>query len=156
MGIVVNTAAGIIERARSISGTYLMGGAGPHQWDCSGFVGYCVGANFGERYFATPSQGDWLRTHGFKDVRNKVNFTNGAGMRAGDILVYNKPGTTGEGANGHTEIYWGDGLTLGARGGEGHPVGLFNPGGHLTYVSRNPYQQCWRPKNLAIIKWTPG
>lgn len=126
---------------------------GTQRWDCSGFVGHCVGADFGSRYFATPEQGNWLSAHGFRDVKTKVTLSNGAGMRRGDILVYNKKGTNGAFANGHTEIYWGNGRTLGARGGNGHPVGI-NTGGTTSVSRSDPWQQCWRPKSLAIILWT--
>lgn len=177
MGRVYNHRSEIEAIAIGIDGLYGMGGTGTSsylekdkdgkytksatdpngtkRWDCSGFVGHCVGASTGERYFATPTQGDWLSAHGFRDVKSKVGLSNGANMRRGDILVYNKKGTDGAYANGHTEIYWGNGQTLGARGGNGHPVGLHTGG--TTSVSRSdPWQECWRPKSLAIIKWTPG
>lgn len=147
------TRQSILNTAKSISGTYLMGGAGPSQWDCSGFVGHCVGAPIGTRYFATPNEGAVLAGMGFKDVRGSVDFRSGAGMKPGDILVWNKPGTSGLYADGHTEIYYGNGLTIGARGPSGSAVGM---AAGLANVGRIGWQQCWRAKGgVALIKWEP-
>ena len=146
------TAGYILRVARATTGTYLMGGNGPNEWDCSGFVSHCVGAPAGTRYFATPGEGQWLASHGFRDVKDSVNFSTGAGMKKGDILVWNRPGTSGEGADGHTEIYYGNGTTIGARGPTGNQVGI--PGGFASLTSV-PWQECWRPAgDVAIISWT--
>ena len=144
-------ASDIIKTAESTSGIYLMGGTGPAVWDCSGFVGHCVGAPFGTRYFATGSEGDRLSSHGFTDMRHAVDFSTGAGMKKGDILVWNKPKSDGLYANGHTEIYWGDGTTWGASGPKGGPCGAARGARPVSYT---PWQQCWRAKGgVALIKW---
>lgn len=138
----------IIDRAMSISGTYLMGGGGPHFWDCSGFVGYCVTGSYSHP-FATAGEGPYLSGLGFKDVSGSVNFATGAGMKKGDILIWNKG--DGLGANGHTEIYWGGGTTLGASGSQGRPVGMARGPRSVSYT---PWQQCWRPKSgVALVRW---
>ena len=136
------------------------------RWDCSGFVGYCCGAprgthGFGAGGWYTGDMGHFrgvnkLAQLGLKDISDKVNFTTGEGMKAGDILIYNEPGSDGAGAKGHTEIYWGERLTLGARGGNGTPVGVGIPGGGTTSLVRaNLFQQCWRPKGgIRITNWT--
>ena len=140
----------IIERAMSITGSYLMGGGGPRLWDCSGFVGYCVTGTYSHP-FATGGEGAYLRSLGFTDMRGSVNFITGDGMKKGDILIWNKEGTAGTGADGHTEIYWGYGTTLGASGGQGRPVGLARGPRSVSYT---PWQECWRPRGgVALIRW---
>jgi cell wall-associated NlpC family hydrolase len=120
---MVDNAKEIIDRAKSIRGIYVMGGAGPDVWDCSGFVGYCVGAPVGTRLFATPNEGAVLSAAGYRDMRGSVDLDSGAGMKPGDVLIYNKPNTDGLYNNGHTEIYYGNGVTIGARS-KGQPVGI--------------------------------
>ena len=142
------TAKFVLNRAATISGTYSMGGAGPSQWDCSGFVGYCVGYGYGNHPIYTGNERNELIKLGFKDVTGSVNLSTGAGMKPGDVLIYNKPGTQGTGADGHTEIYHGNGYTIGARGPSGTAVGT------LAVVGRVGWQICMRPKGgVALIRW---
>ena len=142
------TASFVLNRAKSITGTYLMGGAGPTFWDCSGFVGYCVGYEYGYHGMFTGDEQFKLADLGFRNVTDSVNLGSGAGMKPGDVLIYNKPGTSGAGADGHTEIYYGDGWTIGARGPQGTAVGT------LALVGRVRWQVCRRPKGgVALIRW---
>lgn len=141
------TAKSVLKIARETKGTYLMGGTGPGQWDCSGFVGHCLGAPYGTRYFITNGEKDWILANvkGAKDVSNQIPN----GLKPGDILVFNRPGTDGAFANGHTEIYNGNGMTIGAHGPQGYFVGLGD-----RSVSACQWQDAVRlPGGVCIIRY---
>lgn len=147
------TARQIIERAKSVNAIYVWGGSGPDSagYDCSGFVGYCVSGSY-SRIFNTDCAKYVLPDYGFKNVINSVNTYTGSGMKKGDILIWNPPGgTTGPSHSGHTEIYWGNGLTCGARS-KGQPIGIHAP---LISVNRGSaerqWQECWRPSGGDVF-----
>lgn len=132
--------------------TYLMGAGhfapnGASQYDCSGFVLSVVlhelGSTGGCSY--TGDMGG-LTSLGFQHLA----FSGFGNCKKGDILVWNKPGTTGASADGHTEFVYDPNApqTIGARGPKGNPasIGLSNPG----------WQDVYRYKGGLIPKlWTP-
>lgn len=128
-----------------------------NRWDCSGFVGYCVGAPWGTRLFSTLNQGDILRSKGFKQMGNvSTGLGYLTGFKPGDILIYNDPNNRTGGAHGHTEIvYDSDGNCFGARGPQDTPVGI---SGSLKNQASfgHGWTEWWRPPGgIAIEKWVP-
>lgn len=75
---------------------------GPNSYDCSGFMGVIWGIPGAP---ATPSMVSVYTQHGFDHYK----YHGQEGLQRGDILVWNKPGTSGSGANGHTAMYYGNG-----------------------------------------------
>ena len=83
---------------------------GPTSYDCSAFIITAwnkAGVQTGASY--TGDMATYFTKHGFKNVPNLVDVANGTGLQAGDVLVWNAPGTSGAGADGHTCMYIGDG-----------------------------------------------
>lgn len=83
---------------------------GPTSYDCSAFIitawkkaGVSTGASY------TGDMARYFTKHDFKNVPNLVNIITGEGLKAGDVLVWNAPGTSGAGADGHTCMYIGEG-----------------------------------------------
>lgn len=75
-------------------------------WDCSNFVFRCLtdaGYKFGVSNFATPDMEKILGAHGFKKV--EYSYKN---LKKGDVLIWNRPGTSGFGQNGHTGMMLSD------------------------------------------------
>lgn len=133
--------------------TYLMGAGhfapgGASQYDCSGFVLSVIlhelGSTGGCSY--TGDMGG-LVSLGFQHLP----FSGFGNCKKGDVLVWNKPGTTGASADGHTEFVYDPNVpqTIGARGPEGNPasIGLSDPG----------WQDVYRYKGGLIPKiWSPN
>ena len=74
-------------------------------YDCSSFQGVINGVFSCP---ATPSMVAYYTMEGYQHLP----FVSLAALKEGDVLVYNKPGTSGEGANGHTAMYAGKGMFL--------------------------------------------
>ena len=88
-------------------------GWGPGEYHCIGLVmtAYTMaGYDMGKAW--TGHMPERLAKYGFYDVTGSVDLRTGAGLQKGDILWMMHPG----GKHGHTELYAGDGLLVGARG----------------------------------------
>ena len=133
---------------------------GNPDYDCSSLVCYVVqragipvidhGASYtGNMYPA-------FRACGFKDVKDRVNLSSGAGMLRGDVLLYDDPNNFDR---NHTAIYIGNGKIVHARGSDGHP----EPGdqtGREIVSGQNYWNQPWshvlryegtpEPKDLSL------
>lgn len=102
---------------------------GPTSYDCSSFIVSAwnnAGVQTGATY--TGNMESCFTAHGFTNVARSVNISNGNGMQAGDVLVWNATGTSGAGANGHTAMFIGDGRMV-----ECTPSGI---------ATRNYYKEC--------------
>ena len=129
-----------------------------NRWDCSGFVGYCVGAPWGTRLFSTLNQGDILRSKGFKlmGLNNDSLLPYYLELKPGDVLVYNDPNNRTGGAHGHTQIAYDSKHCFGARGPQGTPVGISGDLRLYTAFSHG-WTEWWRPPGgIAIEKWVPA
>lgn len=141
----------IIRNAEKTHGVYVMGASGPSTWDCSGFVAHCVGIFPRGDFFTGNELEKLLALPGFKNISHIVKARNWSALKPGDILIWNKDGTTGEGANGHTAIvYKKDGTLIEATSSA--------PGKLVPYrgrkVSAIPWQKAARPPGgISLIKW---
>lgn len=102
---------------------------GPTSYDCSAFIISAwnkAGVKTGASY--TGDMAYYFTKSGFTNVPNKVDIITGNGLQAGDVLVWNKPGTSGAGGDGHTCMYIGDGQVV-----ECTPLGIKT----TNYYSRN-------------------
>ena len=72
-------------------------------YDCSSFVGSCWQVAVNNWPPATPDMVRIYLQQGFTHFSYNYNI-----LQRGDILVWNDPGTSGYGANGHTAIYLGN------------------------------------------------
>lgn len=134
--------------------TYLMGAGhfapnGASQYDCSGFVLSVIQHELGSTGGCTYT-GDMggLVSLGFQHLA----YSGYGNCKKGDVLVWNKPGTTGSNADGHTEFVYDPNapLTIGARGGTGNPAGI-----GLSSVT--DWQDVYRYKGGLIPKtWSEG
>lgn len=98
---------------------YIWGAVGPSAYDCSGFVGhaYLAAGIFQSpnpycRFFTTATERGYLLSHGFTDVTASCNLKTGEGMLPGDILLNSH----------HTELYYGNGMQIGAHGRYGRTL----------------------------------
>ena len=154
------TAQYILKRSLEVSGQYSMvneGGAGPHYWDCSGYVGYCCGAPIGTRWFSTDvsSIKPKLLSLGFTEVTNSVKMGGGtdSGLIPGDILVrYATYDSGGARHSGHVVIYIGNGLARQSSPGTGCPTE--KSVGALNATASNG--GCFRPLGVALVEWKWG
>lgn len=83
---------------------------GPTSYDCSAFIITAwnkAGVETGATY--TGNMDAYFTKHGFTNVAKSVTISTGKGLLAGDVLVWNAPGTSGAGADGHTCMYIGEG-----------------------------------------------
>lgn len=81
-------------------------------YDCSSFVSYALkAAGLDVPVFATGGEAQILTSHGFSEVQG-ANVTTGEGLQAGDILLVHNA------SHQHTEIYAGDGNSVGAHSNE--------------------------------------
>ena len=115
---------------------------GPNAYDCSGFMGVINGIPGGP---ATPAMVDIYKTYGYIHLK----FTGLSNLKKGDVLVYNKPGTSGFGAAGHTAMYAGNSMFLECHGGYGPDYLLWHGDGYWQDVLRNPRS------GIYITHWTP-
>lgn len=79
-------------------------GRGAGQYDCSSFVWTALhnaGYNVGSYAFATPTEESVLQSSGEFD---KVTYTGPGCLKAGDVIIWNMPGTSGYDQNGHTGL----------------------------------------------------
>lgn len=117
-------------------GTYI----GAPSFDCSSFVGTCY--NVPGRP-ATPSMVSIYTSYGFQHLP----FTGLGNLKKGDVLVYNGP-SGGEGADGHTAMYVGNGTFAEASG----------CGGCYTVAHAGVHGSIWqdvlRGFQLIPVKWT--
>ena len=114
---------------------------GPTSYDCSSFIVSAwnhAGVQTGATY--TGNMKSCFTSSGFTDVISSVNISNGSGMQAGDVLVWNEVGTTGAGANGHTAMFIGDGKMV-----ECTPSGIAT----RNYYKECNWQVCLRYKDAA-------
>lgn len=100
-------------------------------YDCSSFQGVINGIYSCP---ATPSMVSVYTGYGYKHLA----FPGLGALKKGDVLVYNKPGTSGEGANGHTAMYAGNGMFLECHGGVGPDYRGAWGDGYWQDVLRNP------------------
>lgn len=121
----------------------------PH-FDCSSFMGTINGVGEGGWPPATPSMKEQYAAHGYIPMP-----FNPVLVRKGDVLVYNKPGTDGAFANGHTAMFIGNVLKGDYRIME--MVGNY-PGGNAR-DNGSLYSRAWQwmlrnPKSgFYPIKW---
>lgn len=79
---------------------------GNPDYDCSSFVSFALkAAGFNVNVFSTHNEASELKKAGFKDITNSVNIKTGDKMLPGDIVM----------SSAHTEIYLGDGKSIGAH-----------------------------------------
>ncbi len=149
------TAQSILKRSLQLpsNAVYQYSGSGPVGWDCSGYIAFCCG--WTGHPFSTDEEKSYLINNGgFTDVSSEVNFSNGDGMKPGDVLILHRPNkfnpATGawERVPGHTAIYIGDGLIRHAGGKEGSSIPKVNG---INYNPSDPWTQCVRPKGAVYI-----
>ena len=114
-------------------------------YDCSSLVSTAyvkAGVNIGVQ--SSRTIGSACLSHGFKDVKGSVNFSTGAGMKRGDILVL--PGS-------HVAMFIGGGKTVEAHINEKGSITGGKPGdqtGHEIDIGKyknhgkKGYQHCYR------------
>lgn len=89
---------------------------GDPDYDCSSLVCFVVDrAGIPVRAAGAHYTGDMLDAFikcGFKNIIDKVNINNGAGMKRGDVLLNEAT---------HAALYIGDGKMVNAGGNDGHP-----------------------------------
>lgn len=113
------------------------------QYDCSSFMGVINGVGEGGWPPATPGMVAAYTASGY------IHYIYGlVTLKKGDILVWNKPGTSGQGDNGHTAMYIGGGQLIQCTGGIGVRICPFYNLGWQD-VLRNPRS------GLYITKWQP-
>ena len=103
---------------------------GPTSYDCSAFIITAwkkAGVNTGASY--TGDMATYFTKSGFTNVANIVEIVSGNGLQAGDVLVWNKEGTSGAGGDGHTCMYIGDGRIV-----ECTPLGISTRDYYTTNV----------------------
>lgn len=109
-------------------------------YDCSSFQGVINGIYSCP---ATPAMVPVYMGYGYIHLK----FTGLGNLKKGDVLVYNKPGTSGFGAAGHTAMYAGNGMFLQCHGGYGPDYRAAWGEGYWQDVLRNPRG------GIAISKW---
>ena len=117
-------------------------------YDCSSFIGTINGVGQGAWPPATPSMVEEYMAQGYKyfkyaDVKNN--------LKNGDVLVWNKEGTSGEFSNGHAGM-WVDGIETGvmemtSMGAGVNPIHLFSDNSEWQHVLRNPRN------GIYLVKW---
>lgn len=134
------TADQVIQRGKEIVNriphpTYSMANRGytmfASAYDCSSFMGVINGIYSCP---ATPAMKDVYVAAGYI----YLIFTGLGNLKKGDVLVYNKPGTSGFGAAGHTAMYAGNGMFLECHGGYGPDYRPAWGNGYWQQVLRNP------------------
>lgn len=120
---------------------------GPTSYDCSAFIITAwkkAGVNTGASY--TGDMASYFTKSGFTNVANIVEIVSGNGLQAGDVLVWNKEGTSGAGGDGHTCMYIGDGRIV-----ECTPLGISTRDYYTTNVHGNAvlWQDVLRYKDPA-------
>lgn len=107
------------------------------QYDCSSFMGTINGVGEGAWPPATPSMVAKYTAAGYIHS----SYTGMSNLKKGDILVWNKSGTSGQGSNGHTGMYIGNGfiMEMTGRGANTNPFyETFSNGQKWQDVLRNP------------------
>ncbi|ROS77906.1 cell wall-associated NlpC family hydrolase [Curtobacterium sp. PhB130] len=123
-------AAGAIAYARAQLGkAYVLGGAGPNTWDCSGLVMMA----YNSQGIATGGHNVVWQYNYFKSIGRLVPLSQ---RQAGDILFYSSNGTASGGY--HDSIYTGGGMMVeAARPGVGVVErAVWTPSQLLPYVAR--------------------
>ena len=120
---------------------------GPTSYDCSAFIITAwkkAGVNTGASY--TGDMAAYFTKSGFTNVANLVEIISGNGLQAGDVLVWNKEGTSGAGGDGHTCMYIGDGRIV-----ECTPLGISTRDYYTTNIHGNAvrWQDVLRYKDPA-------
>lgn len=106
-------------------------------YDCSSFIGTINGVGQGGGPPATPSMVQEYMAQGYEYFK----YSSIMNLKKGDVLVWNKRGTSGQGSNGHTGMYIGDGLIMEmtGRGANTNPFyETFSNGQKWQDVLRNP------------------
>ena len=113
------------------------------QYDCSSFMGTINGIY---SVPATPSMVSVYTSHGYQHLK----FTGMGNLKKGDVLVWNKGGTSGEGNNGHTAMYIGNGQIMQMSGSGAHVRGFY-----YTFSNGESWQDVLRNPNRGIylVKW---
>lgn len=111
------------------------------QYDCSSFMGVINGI---PSCPATPSMVQVYTAAGY------IHYRYGSvTLKKGDVLVWNKPGTSGQGDNGHTAMYIGNNQLIQCTGGVGVQICGFYDYIGWQDILRNP------KSGVYITKWTP-
>lgn len=125
--------------------------------DCSSFVYYALLNNgftkkqIGESAFTTFSMGNYLKTSGFQEIPYSQAKNS---LKAGDILVSNVSGKE------HTEVYIGNGQTVGAHGGDADGKPGDSSGNEVSVIQNSVHDSIWQyvyrnTKNGGCIYVTP-
>lgn len=127
-------------------GTYMQAAS----FDCSSFIGTITGyAQALGGAPATPSMASDYMAYGYTPLSYVVAAA--SGLKKGDVLVYNKPGTSGAFSNGHTAMYIGDGQVIEMTGRGCLERGLYGWSvGNWQWVLRNP------KSGFYPVKWDPA
>ena len=110
------------------------------QYDCSSFMGVINGITSCP---ATPSMVSEYTAAGYIHI----NFNAAVALKKGDVLVWNKAGTSGAGNNGHTAMYIGDNQLMHMSGGGACVIPYYDQG--WQDILRNPRS------GFYPVKWTP-
>lgn len=115
------------------------------QYDCSSFMGTINGVGVP----ATPSMVGVYTSYGYQHLK----YSGMGALRKGDVLVWNKGGTSGSGNNGHTAMYIGNGQLMQMSGSGAHVCGFY-----ATFKNGESWQDVLRNTNSGIflIRWEKG
>lgn len=159
MSVIETAVTWAIEIANNDSHGYSMTNRDGPDYDCSSFVSwayYHAGLNTRPGGI-TPATGTMYNVFvgaGFVDVTGQINFTSGAGLERGDVIL--RPGSPG-----HTVMYIGDGRIVHASSDRGHPATGDQTGteilctsyynGSWNYVLRYP-----EIRAVSLVRWVSG
>lgn len=140
---VINRGRQIIARGPTYSQSNRGNTMTSPQYDCSSFMGTINGIY---SVPATPSMVSVYTSNGYKHL----SYTGMGALEKGDVLVWNKGGTSGEGNNGHTGMYIGNGQIM-EMTGRGAGINGF----YATFKNGESWQDVLRNPNRGIflIRW---
>ena len=126
-------------------------------YDCSSFCisAYRTGAGLSIDIYKVNYTGNLqgLTAYGFKDVSKSVNFSNGSGMKRGDIIYYHKSGNIG-----HAVLFIGGGKIVHARGQSYGSSKTGDQGAEIAVTSyyKGSFNKALRYEGTAEVKPAPA